>query len=29
MENGTPVKDHNDCAYVSADQQPELNQLFA
>jgi len=29
MENGTPVKDLNDCAYVSADQQPELNQLFA
>lgn len=29
MENGTPVNDLNDCAYIGAEDQSELTQLFA
>lgn len=28
-ENGTPINDLNDCAYLSAAQQTELDQLFS
>ena len=29
MENGTAINDLNDCAYITAELRPELDQLFA